>query len=238
MGINLSVVRFRGVPVLRQLQIEEALFRAGSGNWCLINDGTDPAVVLGISGSPDEVCAGCPYPLIRRFSGGGTVVVDEGTVFCSLILDGFDLPVPLTPRDVMQWSRELLRPAFLPHDLVLEEQDYVLDGKKVGGTAQSFSRNRGVHHVSFLWSWQEERMAFLRMPQRQPVYRAEREHGAFCNRLSKYFSSRNIFIDAILRAVEKGFDCRYTTQDEAEEAMALSHRTAVSRCAKICHDIR
>ena len=233
MGITFSVVRLHGVPVLRQLQIEEALFRAGTGNWCLINDGTDPAIVLGISGSPDEVRDSCPYPLVRRFSGGGTVVVDEGTVFCSLIFDQSGLPVPSTPRDVMQWSRELFRPAFLPHELVLEEQDYVLDGQKVGGTAQSFSRNRGVHHVSFLWSWQEERMAFLRMPRRQPVYRAERGHGAFCNRLSRYFPSRNVFIDALLEALEDRFDCRHTTQDEAEEALALPHRTAVSRCAKI-----
>ena len=45
------LLRLRGYPILRQLQLEEALMRADAGNWFLVNDGTPaPAVVLGISG--------------------------------------------------------------------------------------------------------------------------------------------------------------------------------------------
>ena len=223
---KLSVIHLHGMPVFQQLQLEEALFRAGRGSWVLFNEGTPPAIVMGISGMPNEVRPGCPYPVIRRFSGGGTVVVDEGTLFCSLILDG--APVPLTPSDVMRWSRELFRPAFLPHELVLEEQDYVLDGQKVGGTAQSFSRGRVVHHVSFLWSWQEERMAWLPLPQRQPAYRAGREHTAFCNQLSRYFPSKDACIRALLDALSAHFECRQTAQYEAEKFLAFPHRTAVT----------
>jgi len=205
--MELSYVRLR-VPILRQLQIEEALFRSGTGNWCLFNEGSDPTVVMGLLGSPDEVRASCPFPIVRRFTGGGTVVVDEGTLLCSLILDGADLPCPSTPPEIMRWSLDLFRPAFLPHELVLEEQDYVLDGKKIGGNAQSFSKGRLVHHTSFLWSWREERMDVLLMPKRQPAYRAQREHGAFCNRLSNYFPSKSIFFKALLDAVKVHFDCK------------------------------
>ncbi len=45
------LVRTAGLPVLRQLQLEEALLRADVGHWCLINDGAAQAsAVLGISG--------------------------------------------------------------------------------------------------------------------------------------------------------------------------------------------
>ena len=48
------VVRMRGVPILQQLRLEEALLRTDDRNWCLINDGgpndLPPSVVMGISG--------------------------------------------------------------------------------------------------------------------------------------------------------------------------------------------
>lgn len=45
------LLRLRNFPILQQLHIEEALLRASSDNWFIVNDGTpDPAVVLGISG--------------------------------------------------------------------------------------------------------------------------------------------------------------------------------------------
>jgi lipoate-protein ligase A len=225
---QLSIVRLHRMPIFQQLQIEEALFRAGDGNWCLLNDGTDPAIVMGICGSSDDVASNCPFPIIRRFTGGGTVVVDEETVFFSLILNGSDLPCSSTPHDVMRWSLGLLHPAFLPSTLCLEEQDYVLDGQKVGGNAQSFGRGRLVHHTSFLWSWQEERMALLSMPQRQPAYRAQRGHEAFCNRLSKYFPSKAKFIRTLLSCVESCFSCREGSFEEAQQITRLPHRKALT----------
>jgi lipoate---protein ligase len=128
----------------------------------------------------------------------------------------------------MKWSLDLLSPAFLPNEMCLEEQDYVLDGQKIGGNAQSFSKGRLVHHSSFLWSWKEERMAMLSMPQRQPAYRAQRGHSAFCNQLSKYFSSRDAFVSALLSSVESSFDCRVVPIEEACRALSLPHRKAVT----------
>jgi lipoate-protein ligase A len=52
-------------------------------------------------------------PVIRRFSGGGTVIVDEGTVFVTLICQGDAVPVPkLYPRPIMDWTEHLYIPAF------------------------------------------------------------------------------------------------------------------------------
>lgn len=45
------VLRLRGAPILEQLRLEEALLRADSDNWLILNDGTPgPTVVMGISG--------------------------------------------------------------------------------------------------------------------------------------------------------------------------------------------
>ena len=62
--------------------------------------------------------------VIRRFSGGGTVVVDENTMFSTLILQAADTPggVECYPRPIMRWSEGFYRPVFGPHgDFRLQE---------------------------------------------------------------------------------------------------------------------
>lgn len=45
------LLRLAGVPILQQLQLEEALLRATPYNWFIINDGTSqPSIVMGVSG--------------------------------------------------------------------------------------------------------------------------------------------------------------------------------------------
>lgn len=47
----MNLVRFKGVPILKQLHLEEQLLRTSSDNWCIINDGTNaPNIVMGLSG--------------------------------------------------------------------------------------------------------------------------------------------------------------------------------------------
>ena len=47
----IKLLRLQNVPILRQLLLEEALLRADSNNWCIVNNGTSvPAIVMGISG--------------------------------------------------------------------------------------------------------------------------------------------------------------------------------------------
>lgn len=47
----MNVVRFKGMPILEQLFLEEKLLRTSSDNWCIVNDGTDtPSIVMGLSG--------------------------------------------------------------------------------------------------------------------------------------------------------------------------------------------
>lgn len=47
----MNLVRFKRMPILEQLLLEEKLLRKSSDNWCIVNDGTNaPAIVMGISG--------------------------------------------------------------------------------------------------------------------------------------------------------------------------------------------
>ncbi|GMP28845.1 hypothetical protein CsSME_00004214 [Camellia sinensis var. sinensis] len=49
MGLpSMNLGRFKGVPILKQLYLEEQLLRTSSDNWCIINDGTNAPTVLGL----------------------------------------------------------------------------------------------------------------------------------------------------------------------------------------------
>lgn len=104
------------LPILYMLRIEEALLRATQENWLFVNDGTrDPAVVLGISGKPQELvhvkeAQRARIPLIKRFSGGGTVIVDRNTVFSTLVFGTQSLPdVQPFPGNIMQYAAEVCK---------------------------------------------------------------------------------------------------------------------------------
>ena len=55
--------------------------------------------------------------------------------------------------------------------LLLMFADYVLGDVKFGGNAQAITKDRWVHHTSFLWGFNPERMALLKHPAKKPAYR-------------------------------------------------------------------
>lgn len=50
--------------------------------------------------------------------------------------------------------------------------DYVFGDRKFGGNAQSITKNRWIHHTSFLWDYEVNNMAYLKLPKRVPEYRS------------------------------------------------------------------
>eukprot|EP01023_Acetabularia_acetabulum_P003169 TRINITY_DN11343_c0_g2_i8.p5 TRINITY_DN11343_c0_g2~~TRINITY_DN11343_c0_g2_i8.p5 ORF type:complete len:112 (-),score=10.49 TRINITY_DN11343_c0_g2_i8:575-910(-) len=87
-----KVLRLQNKSVWEQLQIEEAIYRVGSGNWCVFNHGINspPVIVMGISGKPQEWLhvqnvQNTNVQVLKRFTGGGTVIVDHNTLMVSLI---------------------------------------------------------------------------------------------------------------------------------------------------------
>ncbi|KAF7135767.1 hypothetical protein RHSIM_Rhsim08G0070400 [Rhododendron simsii] len=246
----MNLVRFKGVPILKQLHLEEQLLRTSSDNWCIINDGTNaPNIVMGLSGKPSELLESKhvlrdEIPVIRRFTGGGTVVVDPGTIFVTLICNKDDVPgVQPYPRSIMQWSSLLYNEVFQGiGDFQLRENDYVFGNRKFGGNAQSITRKRWIHHTSFLWDFESRNMAYLKLPKKIPEYRLARGHMEFICRMKDYMT-RSVFIAETVKAVgshfavklvdldvdaivdDAGFvhSTRLLEKQELEEALAFEH---------------
>ena len=101
MNSVLRLVRLRGASALEALRVEEALLRAAepSTSYLVITDGVrEPACVLGVSNKVNEALVGgeaalrggVEAALLRRFTGGGSVVVDENSILRALVLSSRD----------------------------------------------------------------------------------------------------------------------------------------------------
>jgi lipoate-protein ligase A len=225
----LHLVELAQTPIFQQLQWEEALLRADSRNWCIFNRGSPPAIVMGISGQvhqliQQEKLQQAPIPLIRRFSGGGTVVVDEDTLFVTLICQASALPIAPFPRPLMQWTAELYRPLFPSHPFHLQENDYVIGGKKWGGNAQSIIKGRWLHHSSLLWNYNPIYMDYLLLPPKMPAYRQGRSHADFLCCLRDYWHNVDLFQAQLLEQLDRHFTLIKAEAQEIEQVATLPHR--------------
>ncbi len=221
--MSFQLLRLKSYPIYEQLLLEEKLLRSNSGNWCIINEGSTPAIVLGISGKQDELvdcakAAAHQIPLIRRFSGGGTVIVDQDTLFITFICQKQLHSFHAYPEPIMRWTEELYRGALqLPH-FSLKENDYVIGDRKFGGNAQYIKKDCWLHHSSLLWDFSSKNMDYLLHPKKTPPYRQNRPHEDFLCRLSDYFSDKEVLIQNMIGELSK----RYAVQEIVlEEALKI-----------------
>lgn len=220
----MKFVHLKNIPIFQQLELEEALLRSASGEWCLVNSGSSPAIVLGISGKVEElVQPHCPLPLIRRFSGGGTVVIDHNTLFLTFL---GSMPHP-TPSKIHEWAFERLSPVFHSLPFELRENDYVLNEKKCGGNAQYIAKDRFLHHTSLLWDYNPELMDYLKMPPKMPSYRDKRSHQDFLTTLSPHFDSKEIFLENFQTQLNLKYALSYPQDDELSEILNTPHRKSL-----------
>ena len=221
------------MSILAQLRLEEVLLRRTPQNWLVLNKkmpGT--SIVLGFSGKVPELVnvhkvhnSAEEVELIRRYTGGGTVIVDERTIFTSFIMNGADVPsCKPFPRDIMDWSRNVFAPVFdkLPTNVKfdLRENDYILDNVKIGGNAQSIIKDRWVHHTSFLWDYLPSNMQYLLMPKKQPDYRLNRSHEDFLDKISRHLDTPEDFEERLLHSVSHLFEIQEVSM---EEALSTAH---------------
>ena len=115
----ISLLRLSRHCVFDLLRLEEVLLRRSNKSWCIVNDGVPkPAAVMGISGKTESLINVAEakeqrVELIKRFTGGGTVVLDQDSILVSLICEAEQTPeVPLFPRPLMQWSQKFYEPVF------------------------------------------------------------------------------------------------------------------------------
>ena len=229
----INLLHLKKTPVYEQLLIEESLLRTNNQNWCLINEGSLPSIVMGISGKPHELIntkkiEHSPLPVIKRYSGGGTVIVDEETLFVSFIFEKEILSIPCYPEPLMKWSADFYKNALPIPEFQLKENDYTINHKKCGGNAQYITKNRFVHHTTFLWDYENEKMDYLLQPKRIPTYREDRPHSDFLCRLKDFLPTKKTFISSIVKELSKIYSIKEVELPSITALLSTPHRISTT----------
>jgi lipoate---protein ligase len=174
------------------LALDEALLlqaEAGlSGEALRIWESPQPVVVLGaacrLSQDVDEASSRADgVPILRRSSGGGTVLLGPGCLLYSLVL-AYDRAPALREilssyRCILERIRDALRDA-VPGIEIAGTSDLAVAGRKFSGNSQQRKRGHLLHHGSLLYDFALGTVGhYLRQPARQPEYRADRPHETF-----------------------------------------------------------
>jgi lipoate-protein ligase A len=178
------------------LALDEALLleaEAGRGGEVLrLWEWSSPAVVLGASGVlgedvDEKACQADRVPILRRASGGGTVLLGRGCLCYSLVLAMDGIPALAGVRSSYQVILSRLADALvglLPDIIIAGISDLAAQGRKFAGSAQQRKRFFLLHHGTILHRLEISLLGrYLREPQRQPDYRAGRTHGDFVQNL-------------------------------------------------------
>lgn len=225
----MKILHLKNYPIFEQLQLEEALLRLDTCNYCIINEGSPPSIVMGISGKADELIdqkklGQTPIPVIKRFSGGGTVVVDQETLFISFLCQKELHDFAPYPEPIMRWTEGIYKAAFKLPTFHLKENDYVIGERKCGGNAQYLRKDRWLHHSTFLWNYNKELMNLLLHPKKTPTYRQERNHEDFLTCLSEHLPSKNESIEAVKKILTNHYPVQEISLAEASSFLLQPHR--------------
>jgi lipoate---protein ligase len=174
------------------LALDEALLLAAeagqAGEGLRFWESPYPAVILGagcrLSHDVDEgACRLDGVPILRRASGGGTVLLGPGCLCYSLVLS-YDRDAAFEGvRSSCAFILDRLRLALagLCNDIELAgTSDLAMGSRKFSGNAQERKRRFLLHHGTILYRFDTASMEpYLRMPARRPDYRRERSHVDF-----------------------------------------------------------
>ncbi|SJK86120.1 lipoate-protein ligase 2 (LipL2) [Babesia microti strain RI] len=168
-----------------------------------------PVIVFGLSGKEsvdikeDQLRnMDKKFRCIRRFTGGGTVVVDNNSLFVSIIAP-HQIGTFKSHGQLSGWCYNLL---FKPNDVLADgrelDGDFVVKNgncyKKFGGNAMAMSKNYFVHHSCLLWNFTDS-INLLNTPIKQPNYRNNRNHLDFLQPLSfKTNLSSDQFLESLI----------------------------------------
>lgn len=151
-----------------------------------------PSVVLGSGGrlAEDADEAACnleKVPILRRSSGGGTVLLGRGCLLYTLVLSYQRDPDLTDIRRSYRFILDRIAAALAEGAGPIEQagiSDLVFAGRKFSGTAQQRKRSFLLHHGTLLYDMDLSPIPrYLREPTRQPAYREGRPHLAFVGNL-------------------------------------------------------
>ena len=153
-----------------------------------------PCVVLGRASKWEEevdslACQRDGIPILRRVSGGASIVAGPGCLMYSVLISYQHRPawrsLDVAHREVMCRIRDAVQQATDLFQMSLQIAldgtcDLTIDNRKFSGNALRCKRYWMLYHGTIMYSMPVEWLTnYLREPSRQPVYRRKREHDSF-----------------------------------------------------------
>ncbi|HVM62941.1 MAG TPA: lipoate--protein ligase family protein [Verrucomicrobiae bacterium] len=182
-----------------------------------------PFVVLGYSNKARaevnlDSCRALGVPVLRRCSGGGTVLQGPGCLDYALILriraGAAAGNIVEANAFIMNRNRNALEALLGGGVLIQGHTDLTLRGLKFSGNSQRRRRKFLLFHGTFLvgldFALVEQT---LRMPSKQPSYRRNRSHGEFMTNLS-------VAADAVKAAMKRAWGADEVSAEAPEERIA------------------
>ena len=155
---------------------------------------TKPCVVLGRASKWQEevdsiACQRDAVPVLRRASGGASIVAGPGCLMYSLLISYEHRPawraLDIAHREVMSRTRDAVQKTtefFRMETRIMIDGicDLTIDGRKISGNALRCKRNWMLYHGTVMYAMPLEWLSdYLHEPSRQPEYRQKREHLSF-----------------------------------------------------------
>lgn len=168
-----------------------------------------------------EACARDSIPVLRRASGGGTVIQGPGCLNFSLILSLEQRPeLQLIDRSY-QSILEVVSGALSGGSAEVDFRgisDLTLGNLKISGNAQKRKRRTLLHHGTLLYNFRSELITrYLREPEKQPDYRQGRSHSEFVTNL-------DLDAPAIKAQLARAWNATATTDFEPPGLEELVHK--------------
>ncbi|QDV23812.1 lipoate--protein ligase family protein [Aureliella helgolandensis] len=217
------------------LALDEALLEtaergAGTSEMLRFWQAQTTFIVLGRSGKIDSeidrsAAERDAVPILRRSSGGGTVVAAPGCLFYSLLLSLNARPHLRMIDHAHQFVMEQLVAALQPIEPQLTFRgtcDLVLGDRKLSGNSLRVRRNYLLYHGTLLLGMDLSLISkYLKHPPREPDYRGGREHHAFVANLN-----------ATAEDVQRNLQTQWQATDERSEIpVALVEQLAADKYA-------
>ena len=188
-------------------------------------------VVLGLSCRlTDDVdigtCRKDNVPVLRRASGGGTVLLGPGCLSYALVLPlalhGELADIRSTNHFVLERMAKALN-RWEPAIAFRGISDLAIDGVKISGNAQRRKRQALLFHGTILYAMQVDMISrYLKQPSRQPEYRGGRSHAAFLRTIAAP-------PQAIKEAIADAWNARSTLDGWPAARMKDTLRTVIER---------
>ncbi|MCU0711572.1 MAG: lipoate--protein ligase family protein [Pirellula sp.] len=198
-----------------------------------------PVVVMGRSSRISEevdsdACQTDEIPVLRRSSGGASIVAGPGCLMYTVLIDYRVRPawrmLDVAHQSVMEklasaTQRTLNEFGLNQHVEWLGTCDLTIQGKKFSGNALRCRRHYMIYHGTILIQMPLDQIAkYLKQPPRQPDYRENRDHLSFvCNLLPNDFSQTSAFQQRLVESLASEWQANKPWNEFPHRELWLQH---------------